>query len=76
MQEAAVSVMSPAPRKLEFEPALQQRSPLDKTLILTSAAPREAPQPVSIVDKTNRVFMSESARFLDGVRVMLSTKTE
>jgi len=74
MQEDAVSVMSPAPRELEFEPPI--KSAFDKALIVTSAAPREAPSPVSIVGQTNRVLMSASARFLDQVRVMLSSKTE
>jgi len=75
MQEAAVSVMSPAPRKLEFEPP-PKWSPFDKAVVFTSAAPREAPPPVSIVDTTHRVLMSASARFVDGVRGMLSAKPE
>jgi hypothetical protein len=71
MQQAAVSIMSPAPRKLEFDPP-PKWSPFDKAVVFTSAAPREAPPPVSIVDKTQRVLMSASAHIIDGVRGMFS----
>jgi hypothetical protein len=50
MQEGVVSTMSPAPRKLQFDPP-QTWSPLDKVVVFTSTPPREAPPPVSIVDR-------------------------
>jgi hypothetical protein len=62
---------SPAP----FVPP-PQRSPLDKVLILTSAPPREAPAQESTLAGAQRVVMSASARFVDGVRVFMSAGKE